>query len=240
METGGLLASCFFFLLLSMESLLNFKMTFGYRTGFPGEKFLYLPIVGMILFVVFYILSAILYPGGSWLDVKAEGFSFWNNYLCDLLDEYALNGKLNPGRYLSRVALGFLCGGLLLLWYYLPNLFSRDNRILKLMWVSGILALISTCFLSSGTHDFTVRLAGFFGLIAFVCCFIALYRDGQYRLSYSGWACLLIFLINYYIYETRTAYNWLPLIQKITFLSFMIWFTVLNLRMITKAKKAML
>ena len=103
------------------------------------------------------------------------------------------------------------------------------------MWSSGILALVATCFLSSGTHDFTVRLAGLFGSIAFISCFIELYRHRYFKLFYYGIGCLFIFIINYYVYETGIYISALPIIQKITFLSFIAWFVILDLMLMKKA-----
>ena len=213
-------------------------MIFGYKLGLPSRGILYLPLLGMALFIILYVVSAFLYPGGSWKFQEAEGFSFWHNYLCDLLDEYAINGELNTARYVSRFALAFLCGGLLLLWYHLPNLFDKNNFNQKIMWICGILALITTCFLSSGTHDFTVRLAGIFGSIAFISCFVELYRNQFIKLFYFGIFCLFVFVINYYVYETGIFIRALPIIQKITFLSFIGWFIIVNLLLLNKSGKA--
>ena len=102
------------------------------------------------------------------------------------------------------------------------------------MWGSGILALVTTCFLSSGNHDFTVRLAGIFGTLAFIFCFIELYKNGYYSLFYFGIACLLIFIINYYIYESGNYIQALAIVQKITFLSFISWFVWMNILLIKK------
>ena len=96
------------------------------------------------------------------------------------------------------------------------------------MWLSGNLALGITFFLTSGTHDITIRIAGFFGVIAFVTCFIELYKTEKYSLLSFGVICLMIFLANYLIYETQLFIHSLPIIQKVTFILFLIWFYVLN------------
>ncbi|EAR00087.1 hypothetical protein [Maribacter sp. HTCC2170] len=195
----------------------------------PKPKILLLPLIGMLLFVILYILAALDYPGGSWLMPDQNGFSFWNNYLCDLLDENAINGEFNPARYYAIASLTLLCFSLALLWYYLPNLFSGENFNQNIMWLSGIVSLIVTAFLSSGTHDVTVRIAGVFGVIAFITCFMELYMEKYFKLVIYGGICLLIFLTNYYIYETGIFLNALPVIQKITFISCIIWFVSLDL-----------
>ncbi|MEN8789225.1 MAG: hypothetical protein ABF293_08290 [Flavobacteriaceae bacterium] len=211
-------------------------MIFGYRPSTPKRFVLILPLIGMGVFVFLYLVAAFMYPGGSWKFPEAEGFSFWNNYLCDLLDHYAINGELNNGRYPARIALGFLVSALLLLWYYLPGFLPKKGFNQKVMWISGILSLGTTFFLSTGTHDITVRVAGSLGTLAFLSLFVELFRVGLARLFITGILCLIIFLINYYIYETGRHIEALPIIQKITFAAFISWFAVLNLAMISKIK----
>jgi hypothetical protein len=202
----------------------------------PKPYILLLPLFGMVLFVFLYIIAALKYPGGSWVMPQQNGFSFWNNYLCDLLDQNAINGELNTARYYARASLGLLCTSLILLWYYLPGLFSVKSSNLTIMWATGIISLVITLFLASGTHDITVRIAGIFGVIAFISCFVELYKALYFKLVMFGVACLLIFLANYYIYETGEFLNTLPTIQKITFVSCIIWFVVLDLVLYRKLK----
>ncbi|MCP4976276.1 MAG: hypothetical protein GY931_08965 [Maribacter sp.] len=202
----------------------------------PKPNILVLPLIGMSLFVLLYILAALEYPGGSWMSPQQNGFSFWNNYLCDLLDQNAINGELNTARYFARTSLTVLCLSLALLWYYLPGLFTGKNFNKNIMWLSGMAALVATSFLSSGAHDRTVRIAGFLAVIAFLTCFIELLRARHIKLFISGIGCLIIFLVNYYIYETGLFIRFLPVIQKITFICFIIWFIMLDVLYYRKLK----
>ena len=202
----------------------------------PKPNILLLPLFGMLLFVLFYILAALKYPGGSWIMPQQNGFSFWNNYLCDLLDQNAINGELNTARYFARTSLTVLCLSLVLLWYYLPSLFKGKNFNKNIMWLSGIAALVATSFLSSGAHDRTVRIAGFFAVIAFLTCFVELLKARHMKLFVFGIGCLIIFLVNYYIYETGLYIRLLPVIQKITFICFIIWFIMLDVFFYRKLK----
>jgi len=202
----------------------------------PKPYILLLPLFGMVLFVFLYIIAAFKYPGGSWAMPQQNGFSFWNNYLCDLLDQIAINGELNTARYYARTSLGVLCLSIILLWYYLPCLFKGKSLNKNIMWLSGIIALVATSFLSSGTHDATVRIVGFFAIIAFSTCFIELLRARHIKLFVFGVVCLIIFLANYYIYETGSYIRLLPIIQKITFISFIIWFIMLDVFFYRKLK----
>lgn len=186
--------------------------------------------------MLLYFLAATKYPGGSWTFPNENGFSFWNNYLCDLLDDFAVNGEVNAARLLARASLGSICLSLILLWFYIPKLFliKSSNRIV--MWFSGLLALIITLFLTSGTHDVIIRIAGVFGVIALTTLCIEFYKTKFYRLLTLGIFCLIIFFINYIIYETNVYLRLLPVIQKITFSSFIFWFVCIDISLYQKAR----
>ena len=183
-----------------------------------------LPLIGMLLFVICYVVAAGLYPGGSWNDLAQPGFSWRHNYLCDLLDARAVNGMLNTGKYWARAALAFLCLGLMVLWYHLPLLTKGPAWFRNLLRYSGMGALGAMVFLRADTHDLTVRIAGVFGLVALSLLLFGLWKQGHKIFVFLGGWCLGMFLVNYTIYETGDFVYWLPLIQKITFLSFIVWF----------------
>lgn len=197
---------------------------------------LLLPLGGMASFVLFYILAALNYPGGSWVAREQDGFSFWHNYLCDLLDIYAINGEPNTARFYAIVALVLLCTGLFLLWVNLPRLFEDKSANRSIMRISGLLSLITIIFLALGNHDKVVRIAGFFGVIAFVTSSIELFKAGYKNLFLLGVFCLLVFLLNYHIYETGLFITSLPVIQKITFILFIGWFICLDVALYRKLR----
>jgi len=206
------------------------------KTDFPKPYVLLLPLVGMGLFVFLYILAAINYPGGSWNFTDQNGFSFRHNYLCDLLDHYAINGELNTARFFAQAALGALCISIILLWFFLPILFSTKSTNLIIMRWFGVLSLITTLSLASGTHDIIVRIAGVFGAIALIIFFVELYKIQHYKLLMLGIFCLIIFCANYYIYEIGSYIKLLPVLQKITFICFILWFVLLDILLYRKLK----
>lgn len=198
-----------------------------------------LPLAGMGLFVVFYLLAAWRYPGGSWVEPGREGFSFRYNYLCDLLDTRAVGGALNAGRYWARASLGVLCAGLCYLWIYLPTLAGGPSWNRSLMRLSALAALLTTVFLTAGTHDTTVRIAGGFGGLALVSVISGLWMGGRRGAAVFGGWCLAIFLLNYALYESGSYLRALPLIQKVTFLSFIGWFAWLDLELYRQCRQRM-
>lgn len=214
----------------------NNKRLFLRHLKTPAPYILILPFIGIAVFVGLYIIAALTYPGGSATFPGQTGFNFWNNYLCDLLDEYALNGELNTARFYARMALLFLCTSLLLLWFYLPKLFSKVTVNLTIMWISGLVSLLIVFFLAAQTHDIIVRISGIFGAIAFISGNFELHRARYYKLSLLGILSLFIFLVNYYIYETGIYLRALPSIQKLTFVVCLSWFLSLNLQVFKKLK----
>ena len=185
-------------------------------------------MVGLILFVLFYVFAALQYPGGSRIHPNETGFSFWNNYLCDLLDINAVNGLPNPARYYSRIALFVLCLGLMLFWYYVPRLFVQKKGNGIAIRATGMGSMLITLFMNDSNHDVVVRVAGIFGAVALILLMAQLLKTGHIALFRFGLFCLLIFLVNYYIYETSIYLDTLPVIQKITFISFLSWFALLD------------
>jgi hypothetical protein len=194
-------------------------------------------MIGMVIFIALYIKAAMVYPGGSAIYPDQIGFNFWNNYLCDLLDEYALNGELNVARTYARWALTVLCASLMILWFYLPNLFAKKNLNQHIMWFSGLISLSVVFFMATQNHDQIVRVAGVFGVIAFISCTLELFKANYIRMSALGIICLIIFLINYFIYETGMYINTLPSIQKVTFATCLLWFLFLTNSLYIKIKR---
>ena len=63
------------------------------------------PIFGTIVFVVLYIVATLLYPGGSQVDKNSIGFSWTNNYWCNLLNDNAINGQHNPAKPIAMTGM---------------------------------------------------------------------------------------------------------------------------------------
>jgi hypothetical protein len=187
-----------------------------------------LPLKGMCLFIILYVIAALQYTNGLDNFSNKVGFSFKENYLCDLLNVYTLEGTINPAHTTARIALSIICLSLMLFWYQLPKLFLIQNTTQIIMQVSGIISMIILLFLTSDNHDVIIRVAGLFGILAVISILIELYRVRFYGLFIVGFLFLVLFLFNYYIYETGILLELLPLIQKLTFVVCLGWMALLN------------
>lgn len=195
-----------------------------------------LPTVGMLLFLIFYVIAATHYPGGSMVSPEFPGFDFKNNYLCDLMDEYAINGASNPSKVYARIAFGLLCLSLMILWYLLPELFNKKRKIQKIMRLFGMLSMGVALFLASGIHDLITRISGIFGILAIIILCAELLKAGFKKHLSFGIITLIMILANFYMYEFESALHHLPLLQKFTFLSCILFFLLLNSSLLRKLK----
>lgn len=184
-----------------------------------------IPIAGIIIFVLLYFIATILYPGGSQIDKDSIGFSWSNNYWCNLLNEYAINGQLNPARPVAMAGMFVLCITLMFFWFLFPRQMNVGKKLKLLIQVSGAMTMTIAFFLFSGiNHDLVTNLASFFGLIATVGTFIGLYKVRWFGLFIFGLVNILLVGLNNYVYYTKGLIVYLPMIQKISFAAFLLWF----------------
>jgi len=201
---------------------------------------LFLPFLCIDLFLVFYIIAAVKYPGGSYADPTNEGFSILNNYLCDLLDNQAIIGVENAASTYARISLAFLCLSIIIIWAILPKLFSIKSIFHPIIQIAGISSMLVTVLLRDGMHDPILRIAGLLGSIALIATFIELYKNEYFKLLAAGIICMTLVATNFYIYETGYFILQLPIIQKITFACCIGWFLTMMLLIIFKMQNEVL
>ena len=181
------------------------------------------PLVGTLLFVILYVAATLVYPGGSQIDKHSTGFSWMNNYWCNLLNTNSINGQHNPARPIALAGTVILSITLALFWYHLP-LYINFTRIEKYtIQISGILSMTVAMFLFTSLHDIFLNIASLFGLIAVIGTFIGLFKSNLKALFLFGIFNLLLVALNNYVYYTKGLILYLPVIQKISFASFLIW-----------------
>lgn len=189
------------------------------------------PIFGIALFILLYIIAATLYPGGSQADPTVKGFSWVNNYWCNLLNQNAINGLPNPARPAAITGMIILCFSLSFFWFVFPQYIECKKSVRMGIQISGTLSMIATLFLFTALHDAIINIAGFFGLIAILGTFAGLYKRRWRYLLYFGIFNLLLIALNNYVYYTKGLIVYLPVIQKVSFVSFLSWICCINIRL---------
>ncbi len=195
-----------------------------------------LPVGGMGMFVVLYAVAAALYPGGSPTDKTAKGFSWLHNYWCNLLTANAINGHPNPAQPVALLAMGVLCLSLIIFWYHLPPLFRFGARGAGIVRSAGMLSMVSAGFLSTAHHDLVLNIACVLGVVALSGTFVGLYQTKRLNLLWLGALCVLLLAANNYVYYSQRFIYSLPVVQKITFAVFLVWFSLLDLAVYNQSK----
>lgn len=195
------------------------------------------PLLGAALFLLLYFAAACNYPGGSQADAHAKGFSWRHNYWCNLLNEKALNGEANTGRPFGYAAMLFLVLSLLSFGTIAVRRlgFSKPARILLI--ACGLLCLLVLPFLPTAYHDSVVNVSASAGLAAMILIYVAHYKRGWQILFWFGVFNLLLVALNNYIYY-RTSLYYLPVVQKFTFLSFLLWVCAVTMKLYRQQRQA--
>ena len=198
-----------------------------------------IPIFGTIIFVLLYVVATLLYPGGSQVDKDSIGFSWINNYWCNLLNENAINGEPNPAKPIAMVGMFVLCLTLTFFWFLFPRHINLDKKLKLTIQISGTLAMTIAFFLFTNiNHDLVTNLASMFGLIATVGTFIGLYKKKWFGLFSFGLLNILLVGLNNYVYYTKGLIIYLPIIQKISFATFLIWVCCIDINLYRREIKA--
>ena len=187
-----------------------------------------LPVWGIGLFIILYIMAAWFYPGGSDADRMASGFSWQHNYWCELLPSHAQNGEVNTARPVAISAMIVLAVSLTLFWYFIPSLFPVKKITRLIISGCGIGSMLLLPFLLTGEHDRVMNLAALLGCTAILVLLVHLFKNKMLGLFWLGVACLLLCGINNYVYYSEELLHHLPVIQKISFLVFLYWFVHLS------------
>lgn len=194
------------------------------------------PIFGSVLFVVLYIVAAVLYPGGSQIDNNSKGFSWADNYWCNLLNDNAINGQPNPGKPIAIAGMFALCLALVFFWFLFSTKVKGGNASRLIIQISGTLAMIVASLLfTSIDHDLIINIATIFGLIATVGIILGLYKTKWYGLFGLGLLNILLVGMNNYVYYNKELIIFLPVIQKISFGTFLIWICCIDMHLYLRA-----
>ena len=101
-----------------------------------------LSLAGIFIFILLFTAAASLYPGGSYADKAAKGYSWLNNYWCDLLSEDAKNGLPNTASPVAIAGWFVLCISLSIFWYILPERFLITTTHKKIIRYSGVIVAL--------------------------------------------------------------------------------------------------
>lgn len=188
------------------------------------------PLFGSLVFIVLYTMAAAFYPGGSQADAHAKGFSWMHNYWCNLLNEKALNGESNAARPFAWTAMAILLLSLLCFWAVATQGLLSSRTLKNTAFFSGTASVLLLPFLPTGFHDVIINTSGLFGLVALLLVYRGLYKNAWHKLFAFGMVNLVLIALNNYLYYGASFYC-LPLVQKVTFASFLLWICLVTVKL---------
>ena len=196
------------------------------------------PIFGTLLFVILYCVATLFYPGGSQVDKSSIGFSWTNNYWCNLLNETAINGQPNPAKPIALTGMFVLCLTLSFFWFIFPRQINTSKNLKLSIQVPGILAMtVAFLLFTNINHDLVTNLASLFGAIATIGTFIGLYKNKWFGLFAFGFLNILLVGLNNLCYYNNELIVYLPVIQKISFAAFLIWVCCIDIKLFHGTEK---
>lgn len=190
---------------------------------------LLIPTYAVGLFCILFVVSTFYYPGGSHADHWQAGFSWSNNYLCNLMGEYALNGTKNGSRIPAIMSVMILGIGIGYFFFVFPSYFQLRTIWKYVIRFLGVFSMVFAIFLFTDYHDLVLNIAGVMGVVAIIGTFTALKRNNSYGVLWLGAFSSLLLAFNAYSYYTGVLINWLPFIQKFSIVLFLLWIVSMNI-----------
>jgi hypothetical protein len=192
-------------------------------------------VLGLLGFLGCVLASARLYPGGTWSDPQALGFSFWQNFWCDLLSPVAIGGGDHLlGSFLARA--GFACFALCM-WRFWPLAAAFSGNAQSTAWAArlgkaGAVALVGVSLVpsmrSEELHAVLVTLSAGAGIVAALLLLPALWPRTDRLTRLLGTLLVLSSTVTLLQYLrqgiTRANYaDWLAGSQKIASACMLLW-----------------
>lgn len=206
------------------------------RIIFKGKHFHYIPILGILSFLILFIFSSLLYSGGSEINPNSTGFNWINNYYCDLMLQNGFNGRPNPARPFSILTLNILSLSIIVFFIIVKDI-VKENKFWKYtIPIAGTISMLLILFLFTPFHRLLIIIASIIGSLALTGIIIGLIQKQWKPLLYLTYFNLVMIGLNIFIYVSKTMTIVLPIIQKLTFLTVFFWMISLNIKLIKSQK----
>lgn len=196
----------------------------------------YLTIVGLGIFLVVFTIAAYNYPGGSSNLPEYNGYSFFHNFLCDVMKPVTQTGVINEARPLAIVSHLILSFTMISFFYLLPEIFSFSNKNTKLTRAFGMLTMTVFIFMYTPYHDSIVTATAILGTVALIPFFIELSKYPNIGMKNLAKVCFGLSVIVFLIFVSKIGFYYLPFIQKIAFVLDGSWVIWVSLTVIKKNK----
>jgi len=172
----------------------------------------HLVLICLITSVIFIVIAANLYPGGSLLDKNSIGFGWTKNFISNLFETKAINGSENPGRIWAITGMAFhsVAYGIFFINMSKKIPSKQWSNILKIIGAANVIFifLIATPLHDLGTISIILTLIGLFTITVFVL------KSKLHLLKF----CCIICLLTFYCFFALFGFGywaWAVIMQKV-------------------------
>lgn len=181
-----------------------------------------------------YFYASTLYPGGSQNNVNSVGFDWVHNYWCNLMNLQGINGQPNPARPIAITGMVILCTSLALFFIQFANKVATVRSWKVIIKLFGIISMVLAVLIFTRYHDLMTTLSSVFGIFVVIGVIWEIYKSNMPYFKISGLLCILLLIVNNYVYYTQHGIEYLPLLQKLTFVFVLAWIVGINYKMTRK------
>lgn len=198
------------------------------------NRFQYFPTVGCCLFLLLITIASINYPGGSEVDECSTGYSWVQNYLCDVIANVSHSNSHHHFHKVGLAAMISLCGGISMFFFFFTDWMKVKGPWRFVIKWMGLISMISAMFIFTDLHNIMIAVSSILALPALLGVFIILYRRKLFPFFYAGILILILLVINNVIYYTDYMVSILPQVQKLTCLTIIVWIMYMNWQLVQK------
>jgi hypothetical protein len=191
--------------------------------------FVFLTLVGISTFILFFVIAASHYPGGSNFDPSSIGYSWKENFWCELLGHSAKNSMPNAARPYALTGMIGLSIGVSSFWYLITQGLFPNKALNLVTRAFGIISMFLSSFIFTIYHDLFIFGSVITGSFAFFLLFRQFWQRSQYLFFISGMTFMIMILANCFIYLTDIGETVLPSLQKLTFLYTLFWIVYMSI-----------
>jgi len=179
----------------------------------------YAVLICLITSVIFLVIAAFEYPGGSLPDKNSIGFGWSKNFISNLFEPYAINGSENPGRIWAIIGMAFHSVGYGIFFINMSKKISSGQwaNILKFIGIANIIFifLIATPLHDVGVISIILTLIGLFTITAFIL------KTKLHLLKFCCIVCLLTYYCFFFLFGFGYM-DWSFIMQKVYIVSSML------------------
>ncbi|PKL45166.1 MAG: hypothetical protein CVV41_03485 [Candidatus Riflebacteria bacterium HGW-Riflebacteria-1] len=189
------------------------------------------PALGIAVYFVLFYVAAALYPGGSQADLRSTGYSWIDNYWCELMNHEAMNGQPHPGAVYAIIAMIFAGSAIGVFFYRLP-LYCRTTAMkARIIRTSAALTGLSGVMLFGDFHNPALLCFSLATLVTLVVALLILLENGRKAFFAAGLLSMSLTQINNIMYYLRLCVQHIPWFQKIAIAAVLLWVAAMNVRL---------